>query len=34
MKGTYGSSGMAAGNSLEEALTQGCSELCEHYVEN
>lgn len=29
-----GSSGSAAGNTLEEALVQGCSELCEHYVEN
>lgn len=27
-----GSSGMAAGNSIEEALTQGLSEICEHYV--
>ena len=27
-----GSSGMAAGNSTEEALTQGLSEICEHYV--
>jgi len=25
---------MAAGNSLEEALTQACSELSEHYVGN
>lgn len=32
MKHSYGSSGMAAGNSLEEAITQSCSELCEHYV--
>lgn len=29
-----GSSGSAAGNTIEEALVQGCSELCEHYVEN
>lgn len=29
---TTGSSGMAAGNTIEEALTQGFSELCEHYV--
>lgn len=29
---TTGSSGMAAGNTIEEALTQGLSELCEHYV--
>lgn len=28
-----GSSGMAAGNTIEEALTQSCSELCEHHVE-
>ena len=27
-----GSDGMAAGNTLEEALVQACSELCEHYV--
>lgn len=27
-----GSTGMAAGNTLEEALTQGLSEICEHYV--
>lgn len=27
-----GSSGMAAGNTIEEALTQGLSEICEHYV--
>lgn len=29
-----GSSGSAAGNTINEALVQGCSELCEHYVEN
>lgn len=29
-----GSSGSAAGNTIEEAFVQGCSELCEHYVEN
>lgn len=29
-----GSSGSAAGNTLDEALVQGNSELCEHYVEN
>lgn len=29
-----GSSGSAAGNTLNEALVQGSSELCEHYVEN
>lgn len=29
-----GSSGMAAGNTIEEALTQGLSEICEHYVHN
>ena len=28
------SSGMAAGNTLEEALNQGISELCEHHVLN
>lgn len=27
-----GSSGCAAGNTIEEALTQGLSEICEHYV--
>lgn len=27
-----GSGGMAAGNTVEEALNQGLSELCEHYV--
>ena len=32
MKWAHGTSGMAAGNSLEEAITQSCSELCEHYV--
>ena len=31
---TTGSSGMAAGNTIEEALTQGFSELCEHYVQD
>lgn len=29
-----GSSGSAAGNTINEALVQGCSELCEHYVES
>lgn len=29
---TVGSSGMAAGNSIEEALTQSLSEICEHFV--
>lgn len=27
-----GSTGLAAGNTIEEALTQGLSEICEHYV--
>lgn len=28
----FGSDGTCAGNSKEEALVQGCSEVCEHYV--
>lgn len=28
----YSTTGLSAGNSLEESLVQGCSELCERYV--
>lgn len=31
-RGVYASNGMAAGNTLEECLVQGLSEICERYV--